>query len=240
LKPTAKSGNVNCLRWFKPTFPCAPPSWAWRRFLSLMLLHKTRLCVLFSELRVLSPAMPVAFLCAHQVDPPSPFSPSRASTFAPQIVPLPPPIMKWYLGANCVGTPGGEVRIALGCADYLIFGTILTLRVDKNACCDTYSITTFVNSGCTGAIGVLFVNVPYPGGDTVCTADTTLDRCVFVVAVRYFCLLPFPSALYPPSLSHSTRCRLIYRHTHTHTHTRARACSHTHPHTLFFPQPPLS
>jgi len=143
--------------------------------------------------------------------------------------------MKWYLGANCVGTPGGEVRIALGCADYLIFGTILTLRVDKNACCDTYSITTFVNSGCTGAIGVLFVNVPYPGGDTVCTADTTLDRCVFVVAVRYFCLLPFPSALYPPSLSHSTRCRLIYRHTHTHTHTRARACSHTHPHTLFSP-----
>jgi hypothetical protein len=98
---------------------------------------------------------------------------------AASTVSVPPPIMSWYLGANCVGTPGGVVQITMGCADYLVFGTILSLMVTLQPnSTRLYNIASFVDSGCTGALGVLFVNIPYPGASTTCTADTTLDRCV--------------------------------------------------------------
>ena len=122
-----------------------------------------------------------------------------ASARAAWVANVPPPTMRWYLGANCVGTPGGVVTLSMGCADYIIFGTPLTLLVSKNNGTDKYNIATFVNSGCTGALGVLFVNIPYPGGDAVCTATTTLDRCARAAA---------PLAAPPPlTLPHTTRAR---------------------------------
>ena len=87
----------------------------------------------------------------------------------------PLPIMRWYLGEKCVGTPGATVQLALGCADYQIFGTLLTLYVFKNPS-GTYGITTYTYSGCTGAIGIVFADVPYPSSSSACTAASTLDR----------------------------------------------------------------
>jgi len=98
------------------------------------------------------------------------------SVFGQQEISIPPPTMKWYLGQNCVGTPGGVVQVIPGCADYIIFGSLLTLVIRKNNNSNTWTITSFSDVGCGGSIGVLFANVPYPGADTVCTADTTLDR----------------------------------------------------------------
>jgi len=65
--------------------------------------------------------------------------------------------------------------VAVGCGDYLIFGSILTLLITKNNMTTPprYNIVTFVDSGCTGGIGVLFPDVKTNGQ---CYADTVLDR----------------------------------------------------------------
>ena len=95
-----------------------------------------------------------------------------------QLLP-PPPTMRWYLGANCVGTPGGTVVLAQGCGDYVIFGTVLTIMASLSNVTKQWNIVTFVDAGCRGAIGVLFVNIPHTasGSAPVCIATTTADRC---------------------------------------------------------------
>lgn len=130
----------------------------------------------------------------------------------------PNPTMRWYLGANCVGNPGATVTLLPGCGDYMIFGTLITLMATRNVNASTWSITTYVDLGCGGSIGVLFVNIPYPGSDKVCTADTTGDRygpggrCLLAGA-----RMCWPASPLPP-------CPF-----HTRTHTRTPG---THPQQL--------
>ena len=102
---------------------------------------------------------------------------AQAPTHAVLLRPL--PTLRWYLGANCVGTPGGTVTLAPGCGNYLIFGTLLTMMVTTSNVTSKWNIVTYVNEGCSGAIGVLFVDVPYAaiGSAPVCIASTTADRC---------------------------------------------------------------
>ena len=76
-----------------------------------------------------------------------------------------------------MGTPGAVVKVSIGCGDYTVFGSVLTLLVTKSnvtaPAAPLYNIVTFVDSGCTGAIGVLFVDIKANGA---CYADTVMDR----------------------------------------------------------------
>lgn len=63
----------------------------------------------------------------------------------------------------------------MGCNDYVIFGTILTLMVTHTPNSTTYNVMTYTDSGCGGSVGILFVDIPRNGK---CVANTVMDRCV--------------------------------------------------------------